>query len=122
MLGILEESKVKSLKQLLVRKNDKANYPGFEEYNVEMTVNVDFKNMPIIVQKILQTEEMLTEISFVNMTRNESYTPEDIKVFVKIGQTEQQAQEEALKKRGISSIPVSVRLGCKILNYIQPQK
>lgn len=122
ILGIMEESKVKSLKQLLVRKNDSPSYPGFEEYNIEMTIDVDFKNMPSIIQRILQSEDMLTEISFVNMSRNESYTPEDITVFVKIGQTEQQAQDEELKKKGISSIPVSVRIGCKVLNYIQPEK
>ncbi|WP_372371252.1 hypothetical protein [Candidatus Uabimicrobium sp. HlEnr_7] len=118
-LDLMETSKVSSLKQLLVRKQEERENSAFEEYKVEIIANMNFENIPLLIQKILQSQEMLTEITQVDMARNESYTPEDISVFIKIGQTKEQALEEALQKKGISAIPVTVKIGCKILNYVE---
>ncbi len=96
---------------------------GIEENFVTRTVeiggNIEYGDIPFLVQSILNNKDFLTEITYLSVKRDTSYKPGAILVDVKWGQTEEQALKEYNDKNpDKGNLPlVEVTLRCDVLDY-----
>jgi len=86
---------------------------------VEIVGNIEYGDIPLLIQAILDNKAFLIDVSYLSVKRDIGYKPESIVVDVKWGQTEDQALKEyATKNPDKGNLPlVEVTLRCDILDY-----
>lgn len=86
---------------------------------IEITGNMEYGDIPFLIQAILDNKFFLIDITYLGIKRDIDYKPESIVVDVKWGQTEEQAKKEyTTKNPDKGTLPlVEVTLRCDVLDY-----
>lgn len=126
-LNIMTKSEMTSLSSFSVnnkKKNEKKD-EMFEVFNVEATGKIYYKKIPMFIQEILNSKDLLTEIKKIDIRRNENYSVETIVVRVPHDDTLSKEErkniaiEKEQKKRSKPET-VIIKISCDVLNYIKP--
>lgn len=119
-LKFLELGKMKSLtKYKFVNQWQDSVDENFVARTIEVSGNIEYGDIPFLVEAVLNNKDFLTEITYLGVKRDTAYKPGAILVDVKWGQTEEQALKEYTDKNpDKGNLPlVEVTLRCDVLDY-----
>ncbi len=93
----------------------------FTKHEVTIQGEIDFQNVPLLVQQVLVNEFFLTEIKSVDVSRKD-YSPETEVIFVKWDKRDKEerrreAQQEHESGKKKNNVAVKITLSCNILDY-----
>lgn len=125
MLDILEAGKMQTLSKFRFLRTNQRRKNVFTVHPIEIEGTIDYEHIPGLIQKILNSEYFMTQVTDIIVKKDRDYIPENIVINVPWNENstelerEQKAKSEYFEKnKGIStSPPVFLSLGCEVLDY-----
>lgn len=121
ILQVAEKGKLKRLHsyRFLGNWEDSNTKDFFIRRKIELIGQIEYGDIPIFIQEILNNPYFFTEISKISMRRDNNYRPEVVRLDVRYDQSEAKVLEEYLRKNPTKGrLPlVEVRVHVDILDY-----